>query len=64
MNYSMYICAMVILVFVAVNGARELAQMVQQRYLYFCNPINLVTWCLYGSTIVMVCDGIEKVKVN
>ncbi|CAG9763418.1 unnamed protein product [Ceutorhynchus assimilis] len=53
-NYSMYICAMAILVFVAINGARELTQMVQQKYLYFFHPINLVTWCLYGATIVMV----------
>lgn len=54
MNYSMYICAMVILVFIVVNGAREVAQMLQQKCVYFFNPINLVTWCLYGSSVVMV----------
>ncbi|KAL1517881.1 hypothetical protein ABEB36_001587 [Hypothenemus hampei] len=53
-NYSMYICAMVILVFIAINGARELAQMLQQKYVYFFNPINLITWSLYGAAIMMV----------
>ncbi|XP_066151154.1 transient receptor potential cation channel subfamily A member 1 isoform X2 [Euwallacea fornicatus] len=53
-DYSMYICAMVILVFVVVNAAREITQMIQQKHLYFLNPTNLITWCLYGSTIIMI----------
>lgn len=50
----MYICAMAILVFIVINGAREVAQMLQQKYMYFFNPINWVTWCLYVATIIMV----------
>ncbi|XP_076264823.1 transient receptor potential cation channel A1 isoform X2 [Rhynchophorus ferrugineus] len=51
---SMYICAMAILVYIVVNAVREFAQVIQQKFMYFFNPINLVTWLLYGATIVMV----------
>ncbi|XP_050311925.1 transient receptor potential cation channel subfamily A member 1 isoform X2 [Anthonomus grandis grandis] len=53
-SYSMYICALAILVFIAVDGAKGATQMLQQKYVYFFNPVNWVTWFLYGATIVMV----------
>lgn len=46
--------AMAIITYIGLNTIRELIQLYQQKYMYFMDPINLVTWILYSSAIVMV----------
>lgn len=50
----MYISAVSILTYIALNSVRECIQLYQQKYLYFMDPINLVSWLLYVSSIIMV----------
>ncbi|XP_049819373.1 transient receptor potential cation channel subfamily A member 1 [Aethina tumida] len=50
----MYMSAMAIITYIGLNTIRELIQLYQQKYMYFMDPINLVTWILYSSAIVMV----------
>ncbi|XP_060520037.1 transient receptor potential cation channel subfamily A member 1 isoform X2 [Cylas formicarius] len=51
---GMYICALVIILYIVLNSGKELVQIIQQKFMYFMDPINLVTWLLYGASIVMV----------
>lgn len=50
----MYICALAIIVYISINTFREFLQIYQQKYMYFMDPINLVTWLLHFSALVMV----------
>lgn len=50
----MYISAIAIITYITINSVREFVQMYQSKYLYFLDPINLVSWLLYSSAIVMV----------
>lgn len=50
----MYISAISILTYIALSSVRECIQLYQQKYLYFMDPINLVSWLLYVSSIIMV----------
>ncbi|XP_063910671.1 transient receptor potential cation channel subfamily A member 1 isoform X3 [Zophobas morio] len=50
----MYMSALVIITHIIINAIREMIQMYQQKYMYFMDPINLVTWVLYSSAIIMV----------
>ncbi|CAH0547388.1 unnamed protein product [Brassicogethes aeneus] len=50
----MYISALAIISYIGINTIREVIQLYQQKYMYFMDPINLVTWLLYSSAIVMV----------
>lgn len=50
----MYMSAMGIVTYIGLNSIRELFQIYQQKFLYFMDPINLVSWVLYTSASVMV----------
>lgn len=50
----MWMSAIAILTYIGGNSIREFVQMYQQKYMYFMDPINLVTWLLYMSALVMV----------
>lgn len=54
MTPAMYISAVAIITYIGLNSIRELIQLYQQKYLYFLDPINLVSWLLYISAIIMV----------
>lgn len=50
----MYISAIAIITYIVINSVREFIQFYQQKYLYFMDPINLVSWLLYISAVIMV----------
>nr|QLH02044.1 TRPA1 [Agasicles hygrophila] len=50
---AMYVSALGIFSYIGLNIVREIIQIWQQRYLYFMDPINLVTWLLYLSAFIM-----------
>ena len=49
-----YACAIIILTHIALNSLREVLQLYQQRWHYLLDPINLVSWLLYISSIMMI----------
>ncbi|KAJ8922148.1 hypothetical protein NQ315_004083, partial [Exocentrus adspersus] len=51
---AMYMSALAIMIYIGINTLREFLQVYQQKYMYFMDPINLVTWLLYLSAVVMV----------
>ncbi|VEN45033.1 unnamed protein product [Callosobruchus maculatus] len=53
-SHAMYVCGLAIIFYLAVNCLREVVQIYQQKVMYFMDPINLVTWLLYASALVMV----------
>lgn len=50
----MCMSALAIITYIGINSIREFIQMYQQKFMYFMDPINLVTWLLYSSALVMV----------
>lgn len=50
----MYMSALGTMTYIGLNSIREMIQIYQQKYLYFLDPINLVSWVLYTSSIIMV----------
>lgn len=50
----MYISALGIMAYIGINIFREFLQLYQQKFLYCMDPINLVTWLLYISALIMV----------
>ncbi|KAL3284380.1 hypothetical protein HHI36_018544 [Cryptolaemus montrouzieri] len=51
---AIYVSAMGILTYIGLGALKEAIQMYQQKWMYLLDPINLVTWTLYGAAIVMV----------
>lgn len=49
-----YTCAMIIIAYIVLNSLREVLQLYQQRWHYLLDPINLVSWLLYISSIIMI----------
>jgi len=49
-----FACAIIIVTYIAVNSLREVLQLYQQRWHYLLDPINLVSWLLYISSIIMI----------
>lgn len=49
-----YTCAMIIIIYIALNSLREVLQLYQQRWHYLLDPINLVSWLLYICSIIMI----------
>jgi len=45
---------MIIITYMALNSLREVLQLYQQRWHYLLDPINLVSWLLYVSSIIMI----------
>jgi transient receptor potential cation channel subfamily A protein 1 len=45
---------MIIITYIALNSLREVFQLYQQRWHYLLDPINLVSWLLYISAIIMI----------
>lgn len=50
----MYMNSIAILSYISINSIREFIQIYQQKYLYFLDPINLVSWLLYVSALIMI----------
>lgn len=51
---AILVCAVVIIVYIAASSLRELVQMYQQRWHYILEIVNLISWILYISTLIMV----------
>ncbi|KAM7358745.1 transient receptor potential cation channel A1 isoform 2-T2 [Cochliomyia hominivorax] len=51
---AIIVCAAVIIVYIAASSLRELIQMYQQRLHYILEIVNLISWILYISTLIMV----------
>ena len=49
-----FACAIIIITYIALNSVREVLQLYQQRWHYLLDPINLVSWLLYISSIIMI----------
>ena len=49
-----FACAIIIITYIALNSLREVLQLYQQRWHYLFDPINLVSWLLYVSSIIMI----------
>jgi transient receptor potential cation channel subfamily A protein 1 len=49
-----FACAIFIITYIALNSLREVLQLYQQRWQYLFDPINLVSWLLYVSSIIMI----------
>ncbi|KAK9692812.1 Ankyrin repeats (3 copies) [Popillia japonica] len=49
-----FISAIVIISYCSLNTIKEFIQMYQQKFFYFLDPINLVSWLLYVSVIIML----------
>ncbi|KAH8301176.1 hypothetical protein KR018_006468 [Drosophila ironensis] len=47
-------CAVVIVVYILLNSMRELLQIYQQKLHYILETVNLISWVLYISALVMV----------
>nr|XP_008191477.1 PREDICTED: transient receptor potential cation channel subfamily A member 1 isoform X2 [Tribolium castaneum] len=50
----MYMSALAIITYIILNTIREMVQVYQQKFMYFLDPNNLVTWVLYTCAVVMV----------
>lgn len=50
----LYVSGMAIMTYIMVNSVRETIQMYQKKIFYFLDPINLVSWMLYISALIMV----------
>uniref|UniRef100_A0A1A9V4K4 Transient receptor potential cation channel subfamily A member 1 n=1 Tax=Glossina austeni TaxID=7395 RepID=A0A1A9V4K4_GLOAU len=48
------VCAGTIIVYIALSSLRELIQIYQQRLHYILEIVNLISWILYISTLIMV----------
>ncbi|XP_017862099.1 PREDICTED: transient receptor potential cation channel subfamily A member 1 isoform X3 [Drosophila arizonae] len=47
-------CAIVIVVYILLNSMRELIQIYQQRLHYLVETVNLISWVLYISALIMI----------
>nr|XP_017028043.1 transient receptor potential cation channel subfamily A member 1 isoform X3 [Drosophila kikkawai] len=47
-------CAIVIVVYILLNSMRELIQIYQQKLHYILETVNIISWVLYISALVMV----------
>ncbi|XP_037720528.1 transient receptor potential cation channel subfamily A member 1 isoform X4 [Drosophila subpulchrella] len=52
-------CAGVIVVYIVLNSMRELIQIYQQRLHYILETVNLISWVLYISALVMVTPAFQ-----
>ncbi|XP_055841989.1 transient receptor potential cation channel subfamily A member 1 isoform X1 [Episyrphus balteatus] len=48
------VCAIAIVAYITLNSLREILQMYQQRLHYILEIVNLISWVLYISTLIMV----------
>ncbi|KMY98498.1 uncharacterized protein Dsimw501_GD12958, isoform G [Drosophila simulans] len=52
-------CAVVIVVYILLNSMRELIQIYQQKLHYILETVNLISWVLYISALVMVTPAFQ-----
>ncbi|XP_016959263.2 transient receptor potential cation channel subfamily A member 1 isoform X1 [Drosophila biarmipes] len=52
-------CAVVIVVYIVLNSMRELIQIYQQKLHYILETVNLISWVLYISALVMVTPAFQ-----
>lgn len=51
---ALVFCAVAIVVYIVLNSLRELIQVYQQRIHYILEIVNLISWILYISSLIMV----------
>ncbi|XP_037932344.1 transient receptor potential cation channel subfamily A member 1-like [Teleopsis dalmanni] len=51
---AIVVCAVAIIVYITLNSLREIIQMYQQRLHYILEIVNLISWVLYISALIMV----------
>ncbi|XP_036317767.1 transient receptor potential cation channel subfamily A member 1-like, partial [Rhagoletis pomonella] len=51
---ALVFCAIAIVVYIACNSLREILQMYQQRLHYIFEIVNLISWVLHISALIMV----------
>ena len=49
-----FACAVIIITYIALNSLWDVLQLYQQHWHYLLDPINLVSWLLYISSIIMI----------
>ncbi|XP_002046790.3 transient receptor potential cation channel subfamily A member 1 isoform X1 [Drosophila virilis] len=52
-------CAVVIVVYILLNSMRELIQIYQQRLHYLVETVNLISWVLYISALIMIAPAFK-----
>ncbi|XP_017840949.2 LOW QUALITY PROTEIN: transient receptor potential cation channel subfamily A member 1 [Drosophila busckii] len=52
-------CAVVIVVYILLNSMRELIQIYQQRLHYLVETVNLISWVLYMSALIMIAPAFQ-----
>ncbi|EDV39668.2 uncharacterized protein Dana_GF10143, isoform D [Drosophila ananassae] len=52
-------CAVVIVVYILLNSMREILQIYQQKLHYILETVNLISWVLYISALVMVAPAFQ-----
>ncbi|XP_041563932.1 transient receptor potential cation channel subfamily A member 1 isoform X3 [Drosophila elegans] len=52
-------CAVVIVVYILLNSLRELIQIYQQKLHYILETVNIISWVLYISALVMVAPAFQ-----
>ncbi|XP_070136353.1 transient receptor potential cation channel subfamily A member 1 isoform X2 [Drosophila bipectinata] len=52
-------CAVVIVVYILLNSLREIFQIYQQKLHYILETVNLISWVLYISALVMVAPAFK-----
>lgn len=60
----MIVSGIAILVYVALNMLREALQIYQQRWKYIFEPNNLVYWCLYITSVIMISPIFDDGRVT
>ncbi|XP_032598623.1 transient receptor potential cation channel subfamily A member 1 isoform X2 [Drosophila grimshawi] len=53
-------CAMVIVIYILLNSMRELIQIYQQRLHYLVETVNLISWVLYISALIMIAPAFRS----
>lgn len=48
------VCAITIIVYIVLSAMREIIQIYQQRLCYVLEIVNLISWILYISTLIMI----------
>ncbi|XP_030385455.1 transient receptor potential cation channel subfamily A member 1 isoform X2 [Scaptodrosophila lebanonensis] len=53
------VCAVIIVVYILLNSMREIIQIYQQRLHYLVETVNLISWVLYLSALVMIAPAFK-----
>jgi transient receptor potential cation channel subfamily A protein 1 len=54
LDSGMFVSGTVIFVYILISTIREIVQVCQKRHHYLLDPMNLVSWFLYGNALIMI----------